>query len=356
MSRCLDLLLSIVLLLALCFCQTGCMRSADIAAVKKEVPPAIISSPTGSVTTSHENLSMAKELKQQPASPYILGPEDKVEITVFRHQELGMKCTVSSEGKISYYLVGDIKAAGLSRFQLRDKLKKGLAKYIKEPQVIVRIAEPRSHKIYVLGQVKKPGVYRMRNNFSLVEAISAAGGVSPDAYLSGAYAVRDGKVLLVNFYELIEKGNTEENIPLLPDDVIYIPDNKEQKIFVLGEVNRQAAIPMRERMTLFEAIAEARGFTRDAKKDSVVVMRGNLSKPEVIKIDAENMDLTANIILERGDIIYVASTTFANVERIAVRISNILQSFLNVARGIILQDATVDVLKGDARQTTVAVP
>jgi polysaccharide export outer membrane protein len=116
---------------------------------------------------------------------------------------------------------------------------------------------------------------------------------------------------------------------------------------VLGEVNKQAAIKMRDRMSLFEAIAEAGGFTQDAKKDSVIVMRGNLSEPEVMKIDAENMDLSANILLERGDIVYVASTTFANVERIAVRITKILQPFLSVTRGIILQDAAVDVLKGE---------
>ena len=204
-----------------------------------------------------------------------------------------------------------------------------------------------------MGEVKNPGVYRTINNYTLVEAISAAGGVTSDAYLSGAYVVRDGKVLLVNFYELIEKGNTEENIPLMSDDVIYIPDNREQKVFVLGEVNKQAAIPMQEEMTLFEAIAEAGGFTNDAKKECVVIMRGNLSEPEVMKIDAEDMHPSANIILERGDVIYVASTTFADIERIALRISHILQPFLSVARGIILQDSAIDVLEGD--QTSYVV-
>ncbi len=96
----------------------------------------------------------------------------------------------------------------------------------------------------------------------------------------------------VDRFELIEKGNTEENIPLLSNDVIYIPNNKDQKVFVLGEVNKQSAIPIRERLTLLEAIAEAGGFTRDAKKESIVVMRGNLSEPEIMKIDAKRMDDT----------------------------------------------------------------
>lgn len=334
----------------------GCVGSADTSIVKHDMSQADKASSDNSVSTTRENLSMAKKLKEQPRSPYVLGPEDTVEIAVFRHEELKMQCTISPEGKISYFLVGDIAAGGLTQFELRDTVEKGLAKYIKNPHVVVRVVEPRSHKVYVLGQVKKPGVYRMTSNFMLVEAISAAGGIDADAYLSGAYVVRNGEILLVNFYELIQKGNTEENIPLFSGDVVYIPDNREQRIFVLGEVNNQAAIPMRERMTLFEAVAEAGGFTRDAEKASILVMRGNLSEPEVIMINARNMALKANIPLERGDIVYVASTTFADVERAAMRISNVLKPFLDVARGIIFTKGAVDVLDGDYVDTRIVLP
>ena len=337
----------IIFSLLICFAQSGCGRSVERTAVKKTN-----SSPCASMSTSvkmatKQDLSMAKRLKQRQPSEYMLGPEDVVEISVYGHDDLRMEATVSPTGMVSYYLIGDIDAAGLTRFQLRDNIQKKLATYVKDPGVIVRISQYRSHKVFVLGQVKTPGVYRMRNDFTLLEAISASGGITSDAYLGGAYVVRDRKILLVNFFELIEKGNTEENIPLLSNDVIYIPNNKDQKVFVLGEVNKQSAIPIRERLTLLEAIAEAGGFTRDAKKESIVVMRGNLSEPEIMKIDAKRMDLVANIPLKRGDIIYVASSAFADVERIAVRLSHILQPFLSVARGIILQDAARDVLRGE---------
>jgi polysaccharide export outer membrane protein len=290
---------------------------------------------------------MAKELKNLPASEYILGPEDAVKITVFRHDELKMEATISPTGKISYYLIGDIQAGGLTQFQLRDMIEEKLAKFIKDPKVIVAITEHRSHKIFVLGQVKEPGIYRTRNDFSLLEAISAAGGITPDAYLRGAYVVRDGKILLVNFVELIENGNTEENIPLVPYDVVYIPDDKDQKVFILGEVNQQAGIPLRQGLTILQAIAEAGGFTRDANKKSILVMRGNLSEPEIINIDARRLDGEANISLERGDIVYVASRAFADVEQIALRISHILQPFYQVARTIVYTDAAIEVLQGE---------
>jgi polysaccharide export outer membrane protein len=186
----------------------------------------------------------------------------------------------------------------------------------------------------------------MKSDFSLLEAISAAGGVTSDAYLGGAYLVRDGKILLVNFFELIEKGNTEENIPLSSDDLIYIPNNKDQQVFVLGEVNQQAAIPIGDRLTLYGAIAQSGGFTRDANKGAIIVMRGNLSEPEIMKIDAADMNFAANIPLQRGDIVYVASSRFVDVERVAVRLSHILQPFYTLARTVVWGGAAVDVLEG----------
>jgi len=315
-------------------------------AMKREASPPKASMESSPVKMVKQNLSMAKKLKNRQSTEYLLGPEDTVEISVFLHDELKMETTISPTGKILYYLIKDVQAAGLTQFQLRDKIQKELANFIKDPKVVVRITEYRSHKAFVLGQVNTPGVYRMRNDFSLLEAISAAGGITSDAYLGGAYVVRDGKILLVNFFELIEKGNTEENIPLLSNDVIYIPNNKDQKVFVLGEVNKQSAIPIGDRLTLLGAIAEAGGFTRDANKRSLLVMRGNLSEPEIMNIDAKRMDLAANIPLQRGDIVYVASSAFADVERIAVRLSHILEPFYTLARTVVWGDAAIEVFQG----------
>jgi polysaccharide export outer membrane protein len=289
---------------------------------------------------------MAKDLRQPPPSEYVLGPGDTLEIAVFRRDEMKAEATISPTGKISYYLIGDLQAGGLTRFQLRDKIAAELAKFVKNPEVLVRITAYRSHKIYFLGQANNPGVYTMTDRFSLLEAISAAGGTTSHANLGGAYVVRDGKILLVNFVELIEQGNMGENIPLSPEDVIYIPDSRDQRVFVLGEVNKQSAIPIRHRITLLQAITEAGGFTRDAKKSAVLVMRGNLSEPEIMKVDAERMDMAAGLPLERGDIVYVASSAFANVEKIAVRLSHILGPFYDLARTMVWGAAAGDVLEG----------
>jgi len=342
----------IISLLISCLGQPGCGRTVGRKAVKTPAPQpqATAESP---VKVTQQNLSMAKDLKTLPSTEYVLGPEDELEITVFRRDEMKVATSIGPTGRIPYFLIGDIQAAGLTQFQLRDKVQDELAEFVKDPKVLVRVLKYRSHKIFVLGQMSKPGVYRITTGFTLLEAISQAGGITADAYLSGAYVVRDGKILLVNFFELIEKGNTDENIPLLAGDIIYIPSNKDQKVFVLGEVNKQSAIPIRDGLTLLAAIAEAGGFTRDARKDWIVVMRGNLSKPEIMKIDAEHFSPQVNIALQRGDIIYVASTSFANVERMALRLTHILQPFYTLTRTVVWGEAAKDVLEGGTSKFVV---
>jgi len=356
-SRLRSLVSQMVILVACGLILPGCQSSRE--ARVKAVPCSSQAGAVKAIRVDKQNLSMARELKNRPTTEYILGPEDTVEISVFRQDDLKMEATISPTGMLQYYLIGDIQAAGLTQFQLRDTIQKGLSRFIKDPKVVVRITEYRSHKVFVLGQVNNPGVYRMKSDITLLEAISAAGGITSDAYLGGAYLVRDGKILLVNFFDLVRRGNTEENIPLRPGDIIYIPDKKDHKIYVLGEVNRQSAIPLEEGLTLLEAITEAGGFTHDAKRQSILVLRGNLSRPEIMTIDAKSIlsksNFSANIPVRHGDIIYVPSSVIADVERFAVRLSNILEPYLQVNRGIILTDVAIDVLKGEDIRSRVIV-
>jgi polysaccharide export outer membrane protein len=339
------------------FSQTGCQPSRHH--VRKAEPSPPKTSVMEGVQVSKQKLSMAEELKDRVPTEYILGPEDTVEVSVFGQEDLKMEVSVSSTGRLPYYLIGDVQAAGLTQFQLRDKIQTELRRYIKDPKVVVRITEYKSHKVFILGQVKNPGVYRMKNNYTLLEAISSAGGITPDAYLGGAYLVRDGEILLVNFFDLIKRGNTEENIPLASGDIIYIPDRNEHKVYVLGEVNKQAAIPIQEGLTLIRAITEAGGFTYDANKKSILVLRGNLSEPEIMTVDAKRIfseaDPVRNIPVQHGDIVYVPSSKIADVERFAIRLSNILEPYLQVARGVVLTDVAIDILKGEEAVQRVIV-
>ncbi len=337
----------------------GC-QSSSLQTVKDKPSAADISQPKSPPMTPfvEENLSMARSLRDHRPSEYVLGPEDSVEITVLGHEDLKLSVAISPTGKIPYY-TNNIQAAGLTQFQLKELMQKEVSELVKDPKVVVRITEYRSHKVFMVGQLKNPGVYPMRSDVTLLEAISMAGGVTPEAYLSGAFVVRDGKILLVNVLDLITKGNTEENIPLFSNDIVYIPDRRDQKVYVLGEVCKPSAVSLGEKPTLLTAITEAGGFTRDANEKAVLLLRGNLSKPEITEIDAkailDEQNPTRDISLQQGDIVYVAASGFAGIERIAVRISHILEPLLQVARGMVLYPTAVDVMRGGIERTRISI-
>lgn len=352
-----------MLVIVIAFMLTGCtLFKSPSSASSPSVLPAIKSQISPTVHVSKENLSMAKTLKQYRPSEYILGSDDSIEIQVLGHDDMKMSATISPTGKIQCY-TGNIHVAGLTQFELKDILQKEISRLVKDPLVVVRITEYRSHKLFILGQVKNPGVFPVRGDVTLLEAISMAGGVTSDAYLNGAFLVRDGKILLINFLNLLTRGNMEENVPLLANDIVYIPDRRDQKVYVLGEVNRQSAIPLSDRMTLLQAITEAGGFSTDANTGSVLLVRGNLSEPEIMVIDAMSLFKksagkgTKDVDLRQGDIIYVTSSTFAKIGRTAVRVSQILDPFLQVLRGVILSDTAIGILTGEEnKKTTIVIP
>jgi len=165
-----------------------------------------------------------KEIK---LTEFILGPGDTVEITVYRHDDLKRTVPIDTSGRISYPLVGDIQAGGLSIFQLRDNIRDGLSEYIKEPQVTVSVTSVQSQKVYVLGEVQKPGAFALNTPLSALEAISSAGGFTTDAK-DGSVIVMRGKkenpeLIKLDLKSALEKGNVAQDIQLQAGDIVFVP-------------------------------------------------------------------------------------------------------------------------------------
>jgi polysaccharide biosynthesis/export protein len=119
--------------------------------------------------------------KNVKVTEFILGAGDKVEIIVYRHDDLKRTIQIDTSGKITYPLVGEIQAGGSSIFQLRDKIRDGLSKYIINPDVSVGVITVLSHKVVVLGEVKKPGSFSLDTPLTAAEAVSKAGGFTTNA-------------------------------------------------------------------------------------------------------------------------------------------------------------------------------
>ena len=276
---------------------------------------------------------MAQSLQAENPEDYRLGPGDTVEISLLRHPEFHADVTIGPTGNILYYLVGEVAARGLTLLELREALRSRLTPFVREPEVLVRITEYRSQRVYALGQVRNPGFYPLRGPTTLVELMAMAGGFTDRAFLRGAYLVRGGKLTIINFPALFEKGNMGENVPVHANDIVFIPDQNDQKVFLLGEVSHPAAIILERDLTLLQAIAVAGGLTRDSDWKSVLLLRGGLSNPRYVELDVKEMlrgkDRRGDLLLERGDIIYVASTPITDVAHFMAQISTILSPIFN---------------------------
>jgi len=161
-------------------------------------------------------------------SDYVIGPEDMLQISVWKNDTLSRTMPVRPDGKISMPLLHDVHAAGLTTMQLRDKIALALAEFMPNPEVSVIITEVRSLRVSVLGEVQKPGVLQLRSDTTILEAIAMAGGFGTFASPSKITVFRKGnngqtQKIRFNYNRALASGTEETNLTLKPGDVIVVP-------------------------------------------------------------------------------------------------------------------------------------
>jgi polysaccharide export outer membrane protein len=190
-------------------------------------------SPYGCATSDNaqvaEKLS-ASEISAEPSVvKFILGPGDEVSVRVWRNEDLNVAQQITPSGYLYYPMIGDIKAAGLSIMELRDAVTEGLSRYLVNPQVIMNVESSVSQKVFVLGEVNRPGVFPLVGPMSTIEAISAAQGFTLDAAPNSVVLIRGGgekpQLAVLNVKSVIQKGNLTENVMLRGGDIIYVPSS-----------------------------------------------------------------------------------------------------------------------------------
>lgn len=158
---------------------------------------------------------------------YKIGPQDVLRIDVWKEPDISRTIPVRPDGKISLPLLNDVQAAGLTAMQLAGSLRESLSKYLTNPQVTVTVSEINSRRVYLTGEVNKPGAIPLLPNMTVLQALSSGGGFTQFAKLKNIYVMRteDGKQVKHPFnYKEVVKGNlAEQNILLQPGDVIVIP-------------------------------------------------------------------------------------------------------------------------------------
>jgi len=188
-----------------------------------------ISIPIASSQTD-KDIILKKEAQAEIAADsdrYVIGSEDVLYIHVWKEETLSKTVTVRMDGMISMPLVDEIQAAGITPLQLKEKLTEKLKDFVEAPNVTVIVMEANSFKVYVSGQVKNPGVLRLRSETSLAQAISLVGGFSDWANQSKIIIIRkeNGKEkrFTVNYKKIVKGQDLSLNILLKPGDTIIVP-------------------------------------------------------------------------------------------------------------------------------------
>jgi polysaccharide export outer membrane protein len=258
-------------------------------------------------------------LRPPISEEYRIGEEDELEISVYGDEDLTKTQTVRPGGTISFPFIRSVQAVGRTAQELQEEITKGLSRYVRNPQVSVIIKKYNSKQVFVLGEVKSPGVLRLSSEITLLEAISRAEGLRETADLQGALLIRDGQIVPVDFEQLFKRGNFAHNVALKPNDTILIPTTAHRIAQVLGEVKNPGVIKLTPGVTLSESIAEAGGFTKDAVTENIVILRGGLAHPRMIKVNFDEItqrgDTAHNVTLEPLDVVYVPRMPLATVER-----------------------------------------
>ena len=264
-------------------------------------------------------LSVATLSRAQSAGGYRIGPKDLIEIRVFEVPELNVERRVSEEGTVNLPLIGDVPASGLTDVELAARLKALLeSKYVQHASVSVQVREFRSRPISVLGAVKQPGNLPFSGRWTLLSAISAAGGLTED-HGDKIYVLRRADNGLsdevsVSVDDLMERADPDANLPIFANDIINVPAKVEVTVFCLGEVAKPGAVVFlsNERITLLTAIARAGGLT-DRASNKIQIKRRDRSGRDIEK-EVNYKRIVAgkdpDFELKSGDVVIVKESFF----------------------------------------------
>ena len=186
---------------------------------------------SGIISTCPLGSAAQKSAAAPPASgsqaDYIIGSGDVLEISVWKEPDLAKRVTVLPDGNISFPLIGQIRAEGLTLAQLTARIEKKILRFVPHPNLSVAVSEINSLYIYVVGKVHKAGRFELNTNIDVLQALAMAGGLNPFAKRSRIKVFRKqrDRTLIFDFdYDQVSEGkNLNQNLILQRGDVIVVP-------------------------------------------------------------------------------------------------------------------------------------
>jgi polysaccharide export outer membrane protein len=162
-----------------------------------------------------------------PPDDYVIGPDDALSVQFWREKEMSLDVAVRPDGKITLPLINDVDAAGLTPEQLRTKITTEAARFVEDPSVTVLIKQINSRRVFITGQVAKPGPYNLTAPTTVIQLIAIAGGLNDFAHRKDIVIMRMDSGQQVTFpfdyAAVVKRTKLQQNIVLKPGDTVVVP-------------------------------------------------------------------------------------------------------------------------------------
>ena len=279
---------------------------------------------------------------------YRIGIHDVLDISSFNGDKVKITTvSVDGRGRISYSFIDNLQVNGFTPSQVEQLLIAKLSGYVRNPRINVLVKEFNSKSAMVIGEFSSlraatygakaaSGRINLKGKTSLTDLIALAGGYTVDADIRRIQLMRKGKSYVINLYDILEKGDESQNVVIDNDDVVNIPELPQygERVYVLGEVASQGIYPLKQAQDLLAALSLAGNFTRLAKEENTLIVRGYEpgKQPIVMMADVDALlrkaDLSQNVRLKDGDLVYVPRMLIGDINDWIINITPLLEVFL----------------------------
>lgn len=248
---------------------------------------------------------------------YRIGIGDKLEISVFGHDDLNRTVDVRTDGSLSYPLVGDLRVVGKTPSEVDAEITRALGKdYLVDPEVGVEVKESVSRWVTILGEIRNPGKFLLKRNMHVIDLVAEAGGPTKDAgtrviITHHEHPGADPQQIVVNRDRLFAPDNQEANLALAPGDIVTL--GEKDVFYIRGEVAKPGPYFLEKGMTVLKAITFAGGFSQFANRKEVVLLRSEgdrVQKKVNVNLKAIEAGKAPDIPLNPNDLIIVPRRVF----------------------------------------------
>lgn len=247
---------------------------------------------------NNKKLSFEPQMNIATPQNYVVGPGDQLIIDIYGASQQSLKLTVSPDGDVTVPEFGPIRVSGLSINAAQAKIRSKLGSYYQSSEIKTSLGQTRSIMVNVMGEVRVPGTYTLSAFATVFHALYMAGGISDLGTLRSIKVFRQGRqISVVDVYEFILNGRLAGNVRLQDNDVIQV-GTYDCIVDISGKVKRPMAYEMRKGESLSALLKYAGGFTGDAYKKLIRVLRNSEEMKSVYNV--EEFDYNS-FKLEDGD-------------------------------------------------------